>query len=119
MRGDPPTAGRKNSCCRSQGLQCTAWANASMQVGNGTVMSEGPSTVAVGGRDVEEEGKEYGCLAEELADARLLSKKEAAGVIESLAISFLQAILRGEDPELFLVRHPNISSFIPVYFRCL
>ena len=90
-----------------------------MQVGNGTVMSEGPSTVAVDGGDIEEEGKEFGCLAEELADARLLSKKEAAGVIESLAISFLQAISRREDPEMFLVRHPNISSFIPVYFRCL
>ena len=80
-------------------------------VSNGAVMSEAPSTVAVGGGDVEEEGREYGCLAEELADARLLSKQEAVSVIESLTVSFLQAISRREDPELFLVSHP----YIPVH----
>lgn len=50
-----------------------------------------------------EEDKDYGCLAEELADARLLSKREALTVIESLTHDFLQAISRGEDPELLLV----------------
>lgn len=73
-------------------------------------MNEAPSTVAVGGGDVEEEGREYGCLAEELADARLLSKQEAVSVIESLTVNFLQAISRREDPELFLVSIPVHSS---------
>lgn len=85
-------------------MQSTAWEKSCKHVGNAAVMSEPASTVAVGGGDVEEEGREYGCLAEELADARFLSKQEAAGVIESLAISFLQTISRREDPELFLVR---------------
>ena len=73
-------------------------------------MNEAPSTVAVGRGDVEEEGREYGCLAEELADARLLSKQEAVSVIESLTVNFLQAISRREDPELFLVSIPVHSS---------
>ena len=45
-----------------------------------------------------------GCLAEELADARLLSNAEVLAILESLTLAFLQALTRGEDPELHLVR---------------
>ena len=42
-------------------------------------------------------------MAEEVADTRLFSKQEVIVMIESLTTGFLQAISRGEDPELFLV----------------
>lgn len=42
-------------------------------------------------------------LAEELADARLRSKAEVLAILESLTLAFLQAISRGDDPELHLV----------------
>ena len=44
-----------------------------------------------------------GSMAEEVADTRLFSKQEVIVMIESLTTGFLQAISRGEDPELFLV----------------
>ena len=40
---------------------------------------------------------------EELADARLPSRSEVQAILESLTLSFLQALSRGEDPELHLV----------------
>lgn len=49
--------------------------------------------------------REGGCLAEELADARLRSKTEVLAILESLTIAFLQDIARGDDPELHLVSH--------------
>lgn len=52
-------------------------------------------------------------LAEELADARLRSKAEVLAILESLTLAFLQAISRGEDPELHLVSE---SSEMPHYF---
>lgn len=52
---------------------------------------------------------ETSCVAEEMADAKLLTRSEALGVIESLTLDFLRAIARGEDPEMFLVR-PYIAS---------
>ena len=48
--------------------------------------------------------RDYSCVAEELADARLLSRAEALAAIESLTYQFLLAISKGEDPELLLVR---------------
>lgn len=50
-----------------------------------------------------EEEREYGCQAEEVADARLLPREEVLEIIESLTLRFLQAIAKGEDPELHLV----------------
>ena len=47
--------------------------------------------------------RESSCLAEELADARLPSKSEVLALLESLTLAFLQAIAKGEDPELHLV----------------
>lgn len=52
---------------------------------------------------VEEGEREYGCLAEEVADTRLYSRQEVIAMVESLTVGFLQAISRGEDPELSLV----------------
>ncbi len=54
--------------------------------------------------------RQSGCLAEELADARLLSRSEALAVIESLTEEFLEAISRGDDPELHLVGTFKASS---------
>lgn len=48
--------------------------------------------------------REAGCLAEELADARLLPQAEVLAILESLTLRFLQAIAKGDDPELHLVR---------------
>lgn len=52
---------------------------------------------------------EGGCLAEELADARLPSRTEVLAILESLTLAFLQAVARGEDPELHLVRSAAVS----------
>lgn len=54
-----------------------------------------------GGRSGE---REAGCLAEELADARLFPQAEVLAILESLTLEFLQAIAKGSDPELHLVR---------------
>lgn len=61
----------------------------------------------------QDEGRELGCLAEELADARLLSRSETLAVIESLTEGFLEAISRGEDPELHLVWR-ELPNYDPV-----
>lgn len=42
--------------------------------------------------------------AEELSDAKLPSRPEVLAILESLTLNFLQALSRGEDPELQLVR---------------
>lgn len=39
----------------------------------------------------------------ELADARALGKAELLARIESIALEFLRAVERGDDPELHLV----------------
>ena len=43
------------------------------------------------------------CVAEELADARLLTRGETLQVIEALTLHFLEAVSKGEDPKLLLV----------------
>ena len=42
-------------------------------------------------------------LAEELADAKLPPKAEVLAILESLTLSFLESLARGEDPSLHLV----------------
>ena len=54
-----------------------------------------------GGVSGERGGQEY--RAEELADARLLSRAAVLGVVESLTLAFLRDIARGDDPQLHLV----------------
>lgn len=46
---------------------------------------------------------EAGCLAEELADAKLPPKTEVLAILESLTLSFLESLAKGEDPSLHLV----------------
>ena len=43
-------------------------------------------------------------LAEELADAKLPPKAEVLAIVESLTLSFLESLSRGEDPSLHLVK---------------
>lgn len=50
----------------------------------------------------EEEERGYGCLAEELSDARVMSKAQVISAIETLTLDFLSAISNGKDPELSL-----------------
>lgn len=47
--------------------------------------------------------RDYSCSAEEVADARLTTRRETLLIIESLTLDFLQAIANGDDPELYLV----------------
>ena len=47
--------------------------------------------------------REYSCSAEEMADAKLTTRRETLLVIESLTQDFLRAIANGGDPELYLV----------------
>ena len=44
-----------------------------------------------------------GYLAEEVADARLPPKAEVLAILESLTLSFLESLARGEEPSLHLV----------------
>ena len=44
-----------------------------------------------------------GSMAEELADAKLPPKAEVLAIIESLTLSFLESLAKGEDPSLHLV----------------
>ena len=50
------------------------------------------------------ETREAGSLVEELADAKLPPKAEVLAIVESLTLSFLESLTRGEDPSLYLVR---------------
>ena len=59
-----------------------------------------------------ETNKEYGCPAEEMVDAQLLSRGETLRVIETLTLKFLQAISKEEDPELYLVCKTHIINMI-------
>ena len=59
-------------------------------------------------------GKDYCCSAEEVADAKLTTRRETLLIIESLTQEFLQAIANGDDPELHLV---NIK-LICLYLYC-
>ena len=45
----------------------------------------------------------YSCSAEEVADAKLTTRRETLLIIESLTQEFLRAIANGDDPELHLV----------------
>lgn len=47
--------------------------------------------------------RDYSCSAEEVADAKLTTRRETLLVIESLTKDFLRAIASGDDPELYLV----------------
>ena len=76
-----------------------------------TASTSGSSAVATSSGEGD---RDYGCVAEEVADARLLSRTEVLAAIESLTYQFLQAISKGEDPELLLVRLLAAPlSFIP------
>ena len=57
------------------------------------------------GAEAADMGKEhmYSCSAEEVADAKLTTRRETLLVIESLTQEFLRAIANGDDPELHLV----------------
>ena len=59
--------------------------------------------------------RDYGCAAEEVADARLLTKTEALAAIEALTLQFLQTIAKGEDPELLLVSLLATPNLIPQF----
>ena len=59
----------------------------------------------------EEEERGYGCLAEELSDARVMSKAQVISAIETLTLDFLRAISNGKDPELSLVIK-NLLTYI-------
>ena len=50
-------------------------------------------------------GNEAGYLVEELADAKLPPKAEVLAILESLTLSFLESLARGEDPSLHLVNY--------------
>ena len=63
-----------------------------------TCPAECPTTV-----EPADVGKDYSCSAEEVADAKLTTRRETLLIIESLTQDFLQAIANGEDPELYLV----------------
>lgn len=71
------------------------------------------SSAAVGGEASAADnnmGREhmYNCSAEEVADAKLTTRRETLLIIESLTQEFLKAIASGDDPELHLV---NIYTF--------
>ena len=52
-------------------------------------------------------GNEAEYLVEELADAKLPPKAEVLAILESLTLSFLGSLARGEDPSLHLVNYEH------------
>ena len=52
-------------------------------------------------------GNEAEYLVEELADAKLPQKAEVLAILESLTLSFLGSLARGEDPSLHLVNYEH------------
>ena len=59
-----------------------------------------------------------GCIAEELADAKFLSKEEVLSLIENLTVKLLKSIILKQDPELTLVsqRHRDTYTVITVVY---
>ena len=67
------------------------------------------STAPTGEASAADVGRDYTCSAEEVADAKLTTRRETLIIIESLTQDFLRAIANGDDPELHLV---NINMFM-------
>ena len=76
------------------------------------------SSAAVGDEAADIMGREhmYSCSAEEVADAKLTTRRETLLIIESLTQEFLRAIANGDDPELHLV---NIYTFYTSVCMCV
>ena len=70
----------------------------------------GSTAPSAGGEAAGDMGREhmYSCSAEEVADAKLTTRRETLLIIESLTQEFLRAIANGDDPELHLVNIYNL-----------
>ena len=66
-------------------------------------LSSLPTSSTAPSTEAADTHRDYCCSAEELADAKVTTRRETLLVIESLTQDFLRAIANGDDPELYLV----------------
>jgi hypothetical protein len=78
----------------------------------------GSTAPSSSGEAADSMGREhmYSCSAEEMADAKLTTRRETLLIIESLTQEFLRAIANRDDPELHLV---NIYTFYTSVCVCV
>lgn len=72
-------------------------------------LSSRPTSSSLPSNEAADMGREYSCSAEEMADAKLTTRRETLLIIESLTQDFLRAIANGDDPELHLVKMQTLT----------